>query len=118
MAKVLWLSVFTTVLLAPVLVECYPLRPNALTYFKTDVAASTSTSLTCETCIEFFNIVRYLFDSPGFVWDEIAKLVAEACEGFKIEDQTVCTGFVHLYKVSGVFSSLGEGKFGLYLECI
>ena len=102
MAKVLWLSVFTTVLLAPLLVESHPLRPNALTYFKTDVAASASTSFTCETCIEFFNVVRHLFDSPGFVWDEIAKLVADACEAFGIEDHTVCTGFVHLYKVSSI----------------
>jgi hypothetical protein len=102
MAMVWWLSVFTTVLVVPSLIESYPLRPNGVTYFKTDVSAAVSTSFTCETCIEFFKIVRELFNSPGFVWDEIADIIADACVDFKIEDHAVCNGFVHLYKVSSI----------------
>ena len=110
MAKV-WLLLLVATTTAPLLSSGSPLHSrslsgdgrDAVSFFKThlrDSASSPSLSsgFTCDTCKAFFGIVRYLFDL-GMVRDEIAKLSVEICTDFKIEDATVCSGVVSLFKV-------------------
>lgn len=92
----------SVVLLAILFAEGAPprtLRPDSLTSFKkASPVLSSSSGFTCDTCKGFFDVVRYLFDK-GLVWDEIAKLSADVCDLFEIEDHTVCHGVVYLFKV-------------------
>ena len=62
-------------------------------------SSSLSSGFTCETCKAFFAVVRYLYDR-GFVRDDIAKICLDVCTSLQIEDSTVCSGVISLFKVS------------------
>ena len=86
--------------------QCSPFHRDVLTYFKTGVedaraSAGSLSSFTCETCKVLFAAVRWFFDK-GFVQDDIVKLITDICIDLDIEDRTVCTGIVPLFKVSRV----------------
>ena len=90
-------------------------QPNTATFFKdrlknslsltpsipssSSSPSSLASGFTCDACKAFFEVVRELYDH-GFMRDEIAKISVDVCTTLKIEDHTVCSGVISLFKVS------------------
>lgn len=55
--------------------------------------------LTCELCEIMVGTIKRLYDT-NTAWNEIAKLVGDACTLFKIEDEHVCKSIAQEFKVS------------------